>query len=229
MKNLCPQSPHSVRTSYGCLAGSIFVVAVISFFGLVALFSETVSTIACPAMALAVTGIFMLVASRHMPRKTAKGVEAAAKWNAFKQYLQNIEQYADLEESSEIFADYLGYAVAFGLERTWIRKFSTIPTTPIPTWYYPYYGGTYGGYGRPQTGSSGTGSGMPRPSLQGMSGSMTGGLAGMSAGLTRMLNSTSTVLKSTPPSTSSGGSGGSFSGGFGGGFSGGGGGSAGFG
>lgn len=231
-EKLVSKSPHSVRTSYGCLAGAVFVVAVISFFGLVSIFSETVSTIACPAMALAVTGVFLLFASRHMPRKTAKGAEAAAKWNAFKQYLKNIEEYADLEESSEIFADYLGYAVAFGLERTWIRKFSTIPSTPIPTWYFPYYGGMYGGYGHSQMGSSGSGSGgsgMPRPSLEGMSGSMTGGLAGMSAGLTRMLNSTSTVLKSTPPSSRSGGSGGGFSGGFGGGFSAGGGGSAGFG
>ncbi len=228
-ENLVPKSPHSVRTSYGCLAVGVFILAVISFFGLVSLFAETVGTVACPAMALAATGISLLIASRHMPRKTAKGVEAAAKWNAFKQYLKNIEQYADLEQSGEIFADYLGYAVAFGLERTWIRKFSSVPATPIPRWYFPYYGGLYGGFGRSQAGSSGTGSSVPAPSLEGMSGGLTGGLAGRSAGLTRMLNSTSTVLKSKPPSTSSGGSGGGFSGGFGGGFSAGGGGSAGFG
>ena len=225
-EDLVPKSPHSVRTSYGCFAGSAFVVAVISFFGLTALFVDTVASVACPSMALAVTGIFMLIASRHMPRKTVKGVEAAAKWNAFKQYLKNIEEYADLEESGDIFADYLGYAVAFGLERNWIRKFSSVPTTRTPVWYYPYYGGHYGGYGRRHSGSSG-GSGVPAPSLEGMSGGLTGGLAGMSSGLTRMLNSTSTVLKSTPPSSSS--SGGGFSGGFSGGGGGGGGGSAGFG
>jgi uncharacterized membrane protein len=228
-ENLVPRSPHGVRRNYGCFAGLIFIVAVISFFGLTALFVETVGTVACPALALAVTGIFMLIASRHMPRKTAQGVEAAAKWNAFKQYLKNIEQYSDLEQSGEIFAAYLGYAVAFGLERTWIRKFSSVPATPIPTWYYPYYGGHYGGYGYGRSSAGSSGGTTPRtPSLEGMSGSMTGGLAGMSAGLTRMLNSTSTVLKSTPPSSSGGGS--SFSGGFsGGGFSAGGGGSAGFG
>jgi uncharacterized membrane protein YgcG len=227
-EKLVPKSPHTVRTAYGCFGGALLVLAVISFFGLVALLAETVGTVACPAMALAVTAIFMLVASRHMPKKTAKGVEAAAKWNAFKEYLKRIDEYTDLEQSGEIFADYLGYAVAFGLERTWIRKFSSVPATPIPTWYFPYYGGLYGGFGHSQAGSSGS-SGVPAPSLEGMSGRMTGGLAGMSAGLTRMLNSTSTVLKSTPPSSSKGGSGGGFSGGFGGGFSAGGGGSAGFG
>jgi hypothetical protein len=227
---LVPNSPHGVRRNYGCLAGFLFLVAIVSFFALTSIFVETVSTIACPAMALAVTAAFLLVASRFMPRKTAKGVEAAAKWNAFKQYLKNIDEYADLEQSGEIFAAYLSYAVAFGLERTWIRKFSSVPSTPIPPWYFPYFGRPYGsyGYGGSQPGSSG-GSKPSTPSLEGMSGSLTGGLAGMSAGLTRMLNSTSTVLKSTPPSSSSGGSGGSFSGGFSGGFSAGGGGSAGFG
>ncbi len=229
-EGLVPNSPHGVRRNYGCFAGFIFIVAIISFFGLVSLFSETVSTIACPSMVLVLIAILMAIASRHMPRKTAKGVEAAAKWNAFKQYLKNIDQYADLEQSGEIFAAYLGYAVAFGLERTWIRKFSSVPATPIPTWYFPYFGGHYGGYGYGGSHAGGSGGSTPStPSLQGMSGSMTGGLAGMSAGLTRMLNSTSTVLKSTPPSSRSGGSGGSFSGGFSGGFSAGGGGSAGFG
>ncbi len=227
-EELVISSPQGVRRNYGCLAGAIFIIAIVSFFGLVSLFVETVSTVACPALALGVTGVFLLVASRYMPRKTAKGAEAAAKWKAFKEYLKDIDQYADLEQSSDIFAAYLGYAVAFGLERNWIRKFSSVPATPIPPWYIPYMGGYYGGYRRSQTSSTG-GSGVPRPSLEGMSGRMTGGLAAMSAGLTRMLNSTSTVLKSTPPSTSSGGSGGGFSGGFGGGFSAGGGGSAGFG
>lgn len=223
-------SPQGVRRGYGCFGGFIFAVAIASFFGLTALFTGTVATVACPGLALGVTGVFMLVASRHMPRKTMKGAEASAKWKAFKQYLQNIEKYADLEESSDIFAAYLAYAVAFGLERNWIRKFSAVPTTPIPPWYFPYFGGYMRGFGYGRSSSSrSSGTGPSVPTLEGMSGSLTGGLAGMSAGLTRMLNSTSTVLKSTPPS-SSGGSGGGFSGGFGGGgFSAGGGGSAGFG
>ena len=231
-ENLVPASPHSVRRSYGCFAGLLFAGAVASFFILTALLAatvETVDTIACIPFTFGLTALLMLIAARYMPKKTAKGTEAAAKWNAFKNYLQNIERYADLEESSDIFANYLGYAVAFGLERTWIRKFSAAPLTPIPGWYIPYYGGHYGGFGG-GTSSGSAGSGSPQvPTLQGMSGGLTGGLAGMSSGLTRMLNSTSSVLKSTPPSSRSGGSGGGFSGGFsGGGFSGGGG-SAGFG
>jgi uncharacterized membrane protein len=48
-----------------------------------------------------------------MPRKTAKGAEEAAKWLAFKQYLENIDKYSDMESVKEQFQVYLPYAVAF--------------------------------------------------------------------------------------------------------------------
>lgn len=66
----------------------------------------------------------MVRMSRHMPRKTQKGAEAAAKWRAFKRYLQDIEKHRDLGASSEIFDRYLSYAIAFEIDKGWIRKFS---------------------------------------------------------------------------------------------------------
>ncbi len=229
-EQLVPSSPHKIRQSYGCLTVLVFVIAAGAFFIIPGIFGENVSTSICPALALAAAAIILAYVGRHMPKKTEKGVEAAAKWEAFKNYLKNIEDYQDLTESTEIFEQYLAYAVAFGLERSWIRKFSQVPATPIPRWYYPYpmYGGHYGGYGGSAGKPSGGGS-VSAPSLEGMSRGMTGGLAAMSTGLTSMLTSTSSTLKSTR--SSSGGSSGGFSGGFsgGGGFSSGGGGSAGFG
>ena len=47
-----------------------------------------------------------------------------ARWRAFKRYLQNLEKYTKVEEAAEIFERYLPYAVAFGLEQSWIRKFA---------------------------------------------------------------------------------------------------------
>ncbi|MDX1687737.1 MAG: DUF2207 domain-containing protein [Candidatus Promineifilaceae bacterium] len=221
------RSPEGVRGSYGCLSFGIGGIAFLSFFSLPGIFGNGVSTIICPSLALGVTAVIMFVVSRYMPAKTAKGAEAAAQWMAFKKYLQEIERYTNLEEATEIFEKYLPYAVAFGLERSWIRKFSTVPNTPIPPWYVPYpvyrsgrgahrHGGTEPVRGgTPASGSGG------RPSLEGMSGSLTGGLTSMSGGLTRMLTNTQTVLQSTRSSSGSSG-GGSFSGGFSGGSSGGG-------
>ncbi|MEJ2746422.1 MAG: DUF2207 domain-containing protein [Anaerolineae bacterium] len=226
---LVPRSPETVRNSYGCFSFVVIAGAVGAFFAVPAILGADITTAVCPAFAIGLTGVAFLIVSRVMPAKTQKGTETAAQWQAFRNYLQNIDQYRSLEDAGDIFEKYLPYATAFGLERTWIRKFTAVPTTPIPTWYhpYPYYGYPRGHMGKPA--SSIPGGGMTPPSLEGMSGSLTGGLESMSRGLTRMLNSTSTIMKSTPPS-SSGRSSGGFSGGFsGGGFSSGGGGSRGFG
>ncbi|HSM56407.1 MAG TPA: DUF2207 domain-containing protein [Candidatus Sulfomarinibacteraceae bacterium] len=223
------RSPESVRNSFGCLAFGALGLAFLSFFALGSIFGEQVSLAICPALALGLTGVVWFVVSRYMPAKTREGAEAAARWLAFKNYLRDIEKQTKLEEATDIFEKYLAYAVAFGLERSWIRKFSSVPSAPIPPWYIPYP--AYGhGPGRTTSGGSrqtrgGTTGGAPspaggRPSLEGMSGGLTGGLAAMSGGLTRMLTNTQTVLQSTRSSSSSGGGG--FSGGFSGGSSGGG-------
>jgi len=221
-EGLVDRSPDKVRTTYAVVAAMILVGAVITFIGLVAILPEEAAYVGfCGAAALGITALFAGVIGRFMPNKTAKGAEEKAKWDAFRNYLQNIETYQNMDEAGELFEKYLPYATAFGLDRTWIRKFSGVPHTPIPRWYVPYgYGPVYGGYGRPTT--SGSGGGTPSlPSLDSAAGGMAGGLESMSAGLTRMLNSTATTMRSTPPSTSS--SSGGFSGGFSGGSSGGGG------
>lgn len=226
-EGLVDRSPDKVRTTYIVVAVLILIVAVIAFIGLVAILPEEAAYVGCcSAAALGITALFAGVIGRFMPNKTAKGAEEKAKWDAFRNYLQNIETYQNMDEAGELFEKYLPYATAFGLDRTWIRKFSGVPNTPIPPWYFPYgYGPVYHGGPRPRPTGGGTGSGGTAPSLPSLdsaAGSMAGGLESMSAGLTRMLNSTASTMRSTPPSTSSSSSGG-FSGGFSGGSSGGGG------
>lgn len=219
-EGLVDHSPDKVRTTYAVVTALIFVVAVIAFIGLVAILPEEAAYVGCcGAAALGITALFAGVLGRYMPNKTAKGAEEKAKWDAFRTYLKNIETYENLEQAGALFEKYLPYATAFGLDQSWIRKFSGVPHAPIPRWYVPYGYGPY--YGRPTT-SGGSGGGTPAlPSLDSAASGMAGGLESMSAGLTRMLNSTASTMRSTPPSTSS--SSGGFSGGFSGGSSGGGG------
>jgi hypothetical protein len=217
-----------VRQRYGCLAFLVGGLAILSFFALGS-FVSGVGTLICPSLGLLLTAAVLFGFSRYMPAKTEKGAVASAQWLAFKRYLQDIEKYTDLQEARDIFDQYLPYAVAFGLDRSWIRKFASVPGVPIPPWYLPHpqYGGRYGSGpvffpGGSSGGSRGTGpSGGGMPTLEGMSGGLSGGLEAMSGGLTRMLNSTQSVLQSRPPSTSSSSGGSSFGGGFSGGFSGG--------
>jgi hypothetical protein len=221
-----PRSPQAVRGSYGCL-GTFALVAVlgIGFFA-VPFFAEYTTTLLCPVLAGAVMAVVVMIVGPHMPAKTRKGAEAAALSRAFKKYLMNLEKYADPKQVTDQFEKYLPYAIAFGLEKSWINRFRQIPTTPMPGWYYPVgrpYMGGMGGTGIPGTlgtgGIGGTGGvgtpggGVELPTLQGMSDSLSGGLQSMSDGLNTMLNSASRTLTSTPPPSNTSSGGRSFSGG----------------
>lgn len=236
-------NPNSVRTRWRALAIFGLIISAGVSFCLISLLGQYSLAAACPGAGLAATMLALIVVSRHMPRKTAKGAEEAAKWLAFRKYLQNIEEYADLESIKSKFEQYLPYAMAFGLQDRLISQFSAIDA-PAPSWWGPVIPHPRGYYGGPIIGgpSAGGPSGGPpgplagdeggMPSLSGMSESIGTSLSSMSAGLGTLLSSASSTLTSQPaPKRSSGGGfgGGSFSGGgsFGGG--GGGGGSRGFG
>jgi hypothetical protein len=165
--------------------------------------------------------VLMLVGNKvatNMPRKTLKGAEAAAKWKAFKRYLEDIEHRQNIAESQGIFEKYLPYATAFGLEQSWITKFERAGT-PMPGWF----GGAGpvlmpgGGYGRGYRrgpggviilpgggfggsgssggqGASGGGDGVDIPGMQDLSDSAAGGLQGGSDSLLDMLGTASRVF-----------------------------------
>lgn len=234
------RNPESVRRNWGCLGVIGFIGSVLLTFFAVSLLGDYSVLVACPGVALGVTMLSLIVVGRYMPRKTAKGAETAAKWLAFKRYLETIEKHGNLEAVKEKFEEFLPYAVAFGLERRFISKFAAI-NTPAPRWWGPMYGpGSRGypyGYGRSGRPAEGPAGGPPgpladaggqMPSLSGMSEGVGASLASMSNSLGNMLSSASSTFTSTPAPKSRGGGGGWSGGGFGGG-GGGGGGSRGFG
>jgi len=241
------RSPESTRRIYIVLGVLGLVLSFIT--GFLALFVMSFAgAVVCIPFGVGVVSVGMLIFARVMPRKTTKGSEAAAQWQAFKRYLANIEDYADLEQAKGIFDRYLPYAIAFGLADRWVQKFTEVDA-PAPPWFQPagpiwgepWYGPGRRGYrrgGRPVIVGGGGGRGetgpapeMGRPGggmpdLQDTSDSFGRGLQSMSDGLASMLNTAGSILSSAPSS----GGGGGWSGG-GGGFSGGGsgGGSSGFG
>lgn len=238
-EGLFPDSPKAVRNRWMGIGIGVFVIAVGSGLCAAGAIVNRVDAILCPFVAVGIVAAALAIVGQAMPAKTRKGAEEAAKWGAFREYLRNAERYRDLSEVTEHFDQYLPYAIAFGLDRTWVNKFSRVPGTPIPPWYYPTgipydptrRSRTYpAGGGLPDLAGGASGprdlsreAARPAPSLDTMSAGMFAGLSSMSSGLSSMLNSTSSVLSSVPRSSGSGGSfsGGGFSGG---GFSGGGGG-----
>ena len=215
-EGLIDKSPEQTRGRYqGCGTVVAFGSIAAIFVG-AGLTNGTTPAVFCIPVAGALIGVATLLTGRAMPRKTQKGATAAARWNAFKRYLQEIERHTDLNEAAAQFEAYLPYAVALGLERSWISKFRAVPTVVSPIWYIPRTTGRRGVAG----GGAGAGGGLP--SLDGMNTSLSGGLDSMSKGFTRMLDNTAKSMRSVPASSSSGGGGGGFSGGFSGGSSGGG-------
>ncbi|MBA2451895.1 MAG: DUF2207 domain-containing protein [Chloroflexia bacterium] len=225
-----PRNPETTRRQWR--VGGYILLGLTAAFGF--LFAGIISGFAplvwVPVFAAGILGLILIATASHMSRKTQQGAEAAAKWNAFRRYLVEIERYQDVNDAKAIFSSYLPYAVAFGLERTWVRKFSQIDT-PAPHWYGPYHGGPMrrpyhrrGGMviipGAGGGSTSGEGGGFDTPSMQGMSDSFGGSLQGMSDGMFSMFNEASKVFKPFSSNTGGTGSRGSFGGG---GFSGGGG------
>ncbi len=171
-----------------------------------------------------ISGLIVLGFARSMPQRTSLGAQEQRKWEAFRNYLQDLTRYQDMATARETFERYLPYAIAFGVERDWVRRFEQLKL-PAPVWYHPMWvPNTSTG---PVAADSG---GMPAGVPEGMPTGMPGGLGGLSLdsisdGLFNSLNSVSNVLTSRPSSSGSGrGAGGGGGGGFGGGFSGGGGG-----
>lgn len=233
-------NPESVRTQFGCLGAVAMTMEIALSFLLMSWLIDLTPAAICPGIGLFVTAISLLIAARFMPRKTDGGAEAAARWKAFKEYLRNLEKYADIEAQKEIWDRWLPYAIAFGIDKTYIRKFEAVDA-PAPGWYIPaprphrpeaygprpprpvvVMGG--GGVGGGETSSSGGGLGG---GLSDASRGMGASLASMSAGLGALLSSTSATFTSRPSSSSGGGGwsggggfsgGGSFGGGGGGGF-----------
>lgn len=178
-----------------------------------------------PTIAAVLIWLVMLRLSKAMPQKTMVGAEAAAKWRAFKRYLESIEKHENLTEAQDLFDRYLSYAVAFGLERQWIRSFASVGASS-PGWFAPAGGG--GGFGGDFDGADtifdamqagrmighfgGTGGGdvnvpdvgipnvdmpnMPEGGLQDMADVFGGGLQGASDGLGGLLDSAGSAFDS---------------------------------
>jgi uncharacterized membrane protein YgcG len=222
---LLEEDPERVRGRYRLLALGGVAVAGLLLCGSFPLSPLAPIVFALPVVALILSAATFVLA-HYMPRKTPAGAEAAARWRAFRQYLRDIDKYRDLHEAREVFDRYLPFAIAFGLEEGWIRKFAAVGAEG-PPWFAPDpargHGWGFPGHGwGMDPGPAGGGGPGGVPDLQRTSESMGRGLQGMSGALASMLNSAAVVMVSQPaPSGGSGWSGGGWSGG---GFSGGGGG-----
>jgi hypothetical protein len=112
----------SIAGIVGSLIGGALLVAVTDWWALE------------PIVASVIVWLVMLRMSRSMPQKTRHGAEAAAKWRAFRAWLHDIRAFEQLDANPGLFDRYFAYAVAFNLEKEWVRAFERAGA-PAPRWY----------------------------------------------------------------------------------------------
>jgi len=84
--------------------------------------------------ALFVIGVVIMAVGASWSVMTPKGSEMKGRWLAFKRYLKGIDMFTDIESGKGVFEKFLPYAVAFGLQREFVKKFQVMGV-PAPSWW----------------------------------------------------------------------------------------------
>ena len=135
----------------------------IALLGALALFYSCIASLGfgvvalAPGLALLLVGAAWIVASRWMPRRTPDGALEAAKWRAFRRYLQNLEDYGGQAEAQEILDRYFAYAVALDVQQVVLRDAERLEAN-LPPWTRPVVITSSAG---PRPGGSSSDSGSP--------------------------------------------------------------------
>ena len=96
-------------------------------------FSQFTILVVCPCLSLMAVGAVFIFAGFAAPNKTKKGATVAVQWEAFERYLKELNT-KEAAKTRPRFARLLPYAVAFGIEKEFVQKFSAAKT-PVPKWW----------------------------------------------------------------------------------------------
>ncbi len=137
---LLERDPAAVRRGYARTGTVLLATGLLGAFLSLLLFSRAVELAFLPFLALAGVGGLLLGVADHMPRRTRTGALEAARWAAFRRYLRDLDRGPELrsalplEERRARFERFLPYAVALGVDRTWMQKLA-LAGAPAPRWY----------------------------------------------------------------------------------------------
>lgn len=142
-KNLIPQNPFSLtkKISKWRVAFSIFYIFIgllligFDIFKIEKFIWDFIFMLIGSMLTLTIFSIFI----RIMPSLTDKGMEMKEKLKGFELFLKTVERdrvkfHFSPEAHPEKFADYLPYAILFGVEKQWAKLFKNI-SIATPKWY----------------------------------------------------------------------------------------------
>jgi uncharacterized membrane protein len=127
------QSPEQTRGRWRGIATAITSVSILAAI----LASFLISPwLLIPAFAVTALSLILRQAARALPKRTEAGAEATAKWRAFERYLKDLDKYDSVDTAKANFDRYLPYAIAFGIEKTWVNRFESAQSAN-PSWLNP--------------------------------------------------------------------------------------------
>jgi hypothetical protein len=175
------RKPGTVKVLWGLLG--VFVLA-IGIALTILLASEThAGLLGVPVI---VGGILLLIASRWMPKRTAKGYAVLRHTLGFKRFIDESEKHrAQFAERANIFSEYLPYAVVFGATDKWAKAFADLGQQPdTSSWYVSQHAFDYALFSSAIDGFATTSAGTltSSPASTGASGFSGGGFSGGGGG-----------------------------------------------
>ncbi|HEY7682487.1 MAG TPA: DUF2207 domain-containing protein [Gemmatimonadales bacterium] len=131
-RGLYRSRPDSVQRRW--LFGAVALGVVIMMFG--SMVAARVSMTPLPfAVAAAMSGLIVAAFGRIMPARTVAGARTLEQLLGFEEFLRRVEEeHFKRMKTPEMFEQYLPFAMAFRVERSWARAFQDIYREP-PTWY----------------------------------------------------------------------------------------------
>lgn len=127
------QSYRVKRRQYMAFGGAGIVMSLLLALLVSMLLQQYTYLVACPFLGLAVGAATLIAAGWAVPTKTKAGVKEAMPWEAFKRFLSDISA-REAEKYKQQFAHWLPYAVTFGIEKDFVKKFAAA-NAPKPKWW----------------------------------------------------------------------------------------------
>lgn len=130
------KSPRTVRTEYLGLGLFLFVFGAVITIALSIVLTSILGVLAPFTIGVAVLllGLLFAIISEYMPAKTELGSKVYAEILGFKMYLHTAERFRLQNLGPEEFERYLSYAIVFGIEKEWAKKFEGI-YKGAPEWF----------------------------------------------------------------------------------------------
>ena len=131
--NYFAENTSAIRRQYLAFGGAGILMSLVLALLTAVLLRRFTFLAGCPFLGLTVGAVALMIVGFTVPKRTEAGAKEAGRWEAFKRYLTDM----GVKDAAKIrvrFAQLLPYAVAFGIEEEFVKKFAAAKT-PAPKWW----------------------------------------------------------------------------------------------